>query len=53
MIYCAGMGYFVYGFSSSSAEPIPELPNTFMIFTISILALIPILFRRRWRREYA
>ena len=53
MIYCAGVGYFVYGFSSSSTEPVPELPNTSLILTVSLLVLIPLLFRKRRRCEYA
>ncbi len=48
-----GQDAVIYGFSLPSAEPIPELPNTSLILTVSILALIPILFRKRWRCEYA
>jgi hypothetical protein len=45
--------YVVYGFSSSSAEPVPELPNTSLILTVSILALMPVLLRKRRRYEHA
>jgi outer membrane protein assembly factor BamB len=45
--------YVVYGLGPSSTKPVPELPNTSLILTVSILALIPILFRKRWRCEHA
>jgi hypothetical protein len=48
-----GSEYVIYGFSSSSAEPIPELPSTSLILTVSILTLIPILFRKRWKCDNA
>jgi outer membrane protein assembly factor BamB len=44
--------YVVYGFSSSSAEAVPDFPNTSLILTMSILALIPLLFGKRWKCEY-
>jgi outer membrane protein assembly factor BamB len=41
--------FYIWGFKSQSAEPVPEFPNRSLILAASILALIPMLFRSKRR----